>query len=252
MCGRYANALGGQQLAESFSARDETGGVQPNFNVAPTASAPVVVIPPGQQPTPAPRLRLARWGLVPSWAKDAAIGNKMINARAETVAAKPAFRAALRARRCLVPITGYYEWQRTKEARRAQPYLVRPVDGELAALAGLYELWRPPTGGTLATFTIITTTAPAGLESLHPRSPVVLPPADWSHWLDPALADPAVLTSMLGPAPAGVLRAYPVDTQVGNVRNNGPHLLEPVTPAGDGDGVGSRAARSGAAPVDRE
>ncbi|WP_131785453.1 SOS response-associated peptidase [Protofrankia symbiont of Coriaria ruscifolia] len=244
MCGRYANAMGGQQLAESFSARDETGGTQPNFNVAPTASAPVVVIPSGQ-PAPAPRLRLARWGLVPSWANDVTIGNRMINARAETVAIKPAFRAALRARRCLVPITGYYEWHRVEGVRRAQPYLVRPADSEFGALAGLYELWRCPSGDMLATFTIITTTAPAGLEFLHPRSPVVIPPAAWSHWLDPGLDDPATLTSMLGPAPAGVLRAYPVSSQVGNVRNNGPHLLEPVTPAGDeADGTGRRATHA--------
>ncbi len=233
MCGRYANALSARQLAESFTARDETGGAQPNFNVAPTSEVPVVVIPP-EQPDGGARLRMARWGLVPSWARDSAIGNRLINARAETVATKPAFRAALRARRCLVPATGYYEWHRVDGARRGQPYLVHPGDDGPAALAGLYEVWQPPSGAVRATFTIITTTAAGGLEFLHPRSPVLLPRASWSRWLDPRLDDPAAVTAMLAPAPVGMLRAYPVTSRVGNVRNNDPHLLDPVV-GGDTD-----------------
>ncbi len=227
VCGRYANALSARQLTESFAARDETDGVQPNFNVSPTNIAPVVVIP-SEGPLAGARLRTARWGLVPSWARDVAIGNRLINARAETVATKPAFRAALRARRCLVPATGYYEWHRADGARRGQPYLVRPADDTPAGLAGLYEVWHPPSGGVLATFTVITTTAAGGLEFLHPRSPVLLPQASWSRWLDPCVNDPEAVTGMLGPAPAGMLRAYPVSSRVGNVRNNDPHLLDPV------------------------
>jgi putative SOS response-associated peptidase YedK len=229
VCGRYANAVSARELEDLFTACDETGGIQPNFNVAPTTTAPVVVVPPGQ-PAAGARVRTARWGLVPSWARDTAIGNRLINARAETVAAKPAFRAALRARRCLVPATGYYEWHRVDGARRGQPYLVRPSDGTPAVFAGLYEVWRPPpgSGATQVTFTIITTSAAGGLEFLHPRSPVLLPRASWSRWLDPCMDDPAAVTGMLAPAPAGMLRAHPVSRRVGNVRNNDPQLLDPV------------------------
>ncbi len=251
VCGRYANTFTTQQLAESFTACDETGGAEPNFNVAPTNTAPVVVIP-RDQPTADARLRLARWGLVPSWADDIAIGTRLINARAETVAIKPAFRAAFRARRCLVPATGYYEWHRVEGARRKQPYLVRPDNGEPAAFAGLYEVWQPPSGGRLATFTVITTTAAGGLEFLHPRSPVLLPRSSWSRWLDPRLEDPVALTGMLAPAPPGVLRAHPVSAQVGNVHNNGAYLLDPVVPDDEPGRSGQPAVQAGKVMPDRD
>ncbi len=255
MCGRYTQKLKADDLVAAMSARDETGGgVRESYNVAPTSTMPIVVAEPpaaGGGPggaaggdsgapsgddrsgrAPAGRvLRLATWGLVPSWAKDRAIGTKMINARAETVATKPAFRAAFAARRCLVPATGFYEWFHPGGgSRRGQPFYIYPAghpgSGGIFAFAGLYEVWRK--GETpLVTFTILTTGAAEGLAFLHDRSPVILPAAAWDRWIDPA-ADPAALAPLLRPAPVGVLAAHPVGAAVGNVRNKDPRLTDPV------------------------
>ncbi|WP_041939034.1 MULTISPECIES: SOS response-associated peptidase [Frankia] len=259
MCGRYTQKLKADDLVAAMSARDETGGgVAESYNVAPTSTMPIVVAEPpeaGGGPggaaggdaggdaggpsgddlsgrEPAGRvLRLATWGLVPSWAKDRAIGAKMINARAETVATKPAFRAAFAARRCLVPATGFYEWFHPGGgSRRGQPFYIYPAGhpaGEgVLAFAGLYEVWRKG-DVPLVTFTILTTGAAEGLAFLHDRSPVILPAAAWDRWIDPA-ADPAALAPLLRPAPVGVLAAHPVGAAVGNVRNKDPRLTDPV------------------------
>nr|WP_035922924.1 SOS response-associated peptidase [Frankia sp. QA3] len=255
MCGRYTQKLKTDDLVAAMSARDGTGsGVAESYNVAPTSTMPIVVAEPseagggsggaagersggpagGERPGTAPAgrvLRLATWGLVPSWAKDRAIGAKMINARAETVATKPAFRAAFAARRCLVPATGFYEWFHPGGgSRRGQPFYIypagHPATGGIFAFAGLYEVWRKG-DAPLVTFTILTTAAAEGLAFLHDRSPVILPAAAWDRWIDPA-SDPAALAPLLRPAPAGVLAAHPVDAAVGNVRNKDPHLTDPV------------------------
>ncbi|MCK9876422.1 SOS response-associated peptidase [Frankia sp. Ag45/Mut15] len=260
MCGRYTQKLKSDDLVAAMSARDETGGaIRENTNVAPTSTMPIVV---AEQPSDTGAdtdtdtgadtdadtgadtdagadaaavgervLRLATWGLVPSWAKDRSIGARMINARAETVAVKPAFRSAYAARRCLVPATGFYEWFRPGGgARRGQPFYMypagHPATGDILAFAGLYEVWRKG-DEPLATFTILTTTAAEGLSFLHDRSPVILPVAAWDRWIDPA-TDPADLTALLRPAPAGVLLAHPVGTAVGNVRNKGAELTDQV------------------------
>jgi putative SOS response-associated peptidase YedK len=260
MCGRYTQKLKTDDLVAAMSARDETGGaVTENYNVAPTSTMPIVVAaPPTEEggpadPTPASGvaasgvaasgaadgggsgagrvLRLATWGLVPSWAKERSIGAKMINARAETAATRPAFRSAYASRRCLVPATGFYEWFHPGGgARRGQPFYVypagHPAAGGIFAFAGLYEVWRKG-GEPLVTFTILTTGAAAGLAFLHDRSPVILPAAAWERWLDPT-GNPAALAPLLRPAPAGAVAAHPVAAAVGNVRNKGPHLVDPV------------------------
>jgi putative SOS response-associated peptidase YedK len=237
MCGRYANTSDAEDLVREFQAVDATGGgLTRGYNIAPTTRVPIVIAP---GPPPAERrLGLARWGLVPSWAKNPNVGARMFNARAESVASKPAFRAALRTRRCLVPATGYYEWMTVEAAGPGgrpgrRPYFVRSVDGAPLAFAGLYEMWRDSSGERLTSCTVITTTSAGDLPDLHERSPVILRRSDWDRWLDPAGAD---LTDLLTPAPVGTLLAYRVDPAVGNVRNNRPDLLEalPATaePAG--------------------
>ncbi len=187
-------------------------------------------------------LRVVRWGLVPSWAKDVSIGSRLINARAETVAEKPAFRRAFARRRCLLPADGYYEWMvlgateaSDRPGKKAkQPYFIHRADGGPLAFAGLYELWRDRSvpdedpAAWLWSATIITTTAPDELGEIHDRMPMVIPPDSWADWLDPANTDVADLRALLAPAMASGLATYPVSTEVNSVRNNGPQLVEQI------------------------
>lgn len=224
----------------------------PDYNVAPTKSVHLVLERPArpaaphrgapERLVPARQLRVARWGLVPSWAKDPGIGAKMINARFETVTEKPAFRTAASRRRCLVPADGYYEWYADKGKKRPH-YLHRRDDGVLA-FAGLYDIWRDPgrPDGDPAAWvwscTIITTEATDELGHIHDRMPMVVPSAHRSRWLDTTLTEPQVANRLLVAAGAEGLVTYPVSRDVGDVRNNGSHLIEPVTPsAADDDEV---------------
>jgi putative SOS response-associated peptidase YedK len=191
-------------------------------------------------------LRVVRWGLVPSWAKDISIGSRLINARAETVSEKPSFRRAFARRRCLLPADGYYEWQvlagaGPKGKNLKQPYFIHRADGGPLAFAGLYELWRDrqvPDGDPdawLWTATIITTSAPDELGEIHDRMPMVISPESWADWLDPGNSEVSDLRALLAPAAARGLATYPVSTAVNSVRNNGPELIEPVpAPLGPG------------------
>ena len=225
MCGRYAGAAGVPDLLERFAAEPGSDVVlPPRYNIAPTQDVHVVVAgPDGRR-----RLDVARWGLVPPWADDPAIGSRLINARLETITEKPAFRAAFAARRCLVPADGYYEWYAAEDR---QPYLIHPPDGSGLAFAGITESWTDRRTGRLLTTVAIITTASAGPAArLHDRMPVLVPPEHWDDWLDPGLADPAALAARLA-AVEPELDAHPVSRAVGDVRNDGPHLLrpEPVT-----------------------
>ncbi len=216
MCARYNLHSSPQALAEYFQAAALDPPVTlrlPNFNVAPTQQAPVVVGGPR-------RFEVMRWGLVPFWAKDPRIGRSTINARAETVAEKPSFRAAFRARRCLVPADGFYEW--TGPRGKRQPLNIHRADGQPLALAGLWESHEE----FGPTFTIITTAPNDYMAAYHHRMPAILEPGDWDAWLAPEDEDPAWRAAVLRPAADHVLTGYPVSPAVNSVANNGPHLLE--------------------------
>ena len=218
MCGRYASARSAQELASWFDAEEPDEELAPAWNVAPTDPVYAVVHRELRQ------LRVLRWGLVPSWSKDAKGAARMINARVESVGTKPAFRAAYQRRRCLLPADGYYEWQ--VDGTRKQPYFLSARDGSPLAMAGLYEVWSPPGGERLWTCTVITTSAADEHGEIHDRTPLLVLPKDWSRWLDPALEDPGA--DLLVPGTSGVLDAWPVSPAVGNVRNDGPQLVEPL------------------------
>lgn len=168
-----------------------------------------------------------RWGLIPSWARDPAIGGRMINARSETAADKPAFRSALRRRRCLVPADGFYEWQPV--GRVKQPYHIHAAGGGPLAIAGLWERWTAPDGGDIETCALLTTAANDAVAALHDRMPVILSPDDFSRWLDPAVTDPAVIADLLRPVAADHLTWHPVSTRVNRVGEDDADLLRPVT-----------------------
>ena len=226
MCGRYASARSVQDLASAFGIREDNveADVVADWNVAPTKPI-VAALDRGAGVV----LTTVRWGLVPSWADDPSIGSRMINARLETAWEKPAFRPALESRRCLIPADGWYEWQTRPDGTR-QPYYLTPDDGALLAFAGLWEVWRDGEGRPLPTATILTGPAPADLRDLHDRAPVVLPAASWSGWLDRDSAMDDV-RRLLQPTAPGVVTARPVSEAVGDVRVNGPQLVEPVTVA---------------------
>lgn len=242
MCGRYASARKRIELLEEFSVQRDAVAepLAPDYNVAPTKpvyavltrGADTAVGRPGQ---PERQLRVVRWGLVPFWAKDTKIGSRLINARAETVADKPAFRRAFAQRRCLLPADGYYEWQQTADGPK-QPFFITRADGGSLAFAGLYELWRDATvpdgdpEAWLWTATIITTSAPDELGKIHDRMPMTVGAAGWADWLDPANSRAADVSALLTPAAVSGLTTYPVSTAVNSVRNNGPQLIEPARP----------------------
>lgn len=241
MCGRYAASRNPDDLVEEFEVAERPEQVlKPSWNVAPTQNVHAVLErPPRDDPegSPVRALRIVRWGLVPSWAKDPAIGSRMINARMETVAEKPAFRRAFARRRCLLPADGYFEWY--GEKGRKQPFFIHPADGGVLAMAGLYELWRDPSVSDedadpwLWTCTVLTTSAPDDLGRIHDRMPLLVEKARYGEWLDPQRTDPDELRRLLVPAAPGRLTAEPVSTEVNNVRNNGPHLVEPIPLEGD-------------------
>ena len=220
MCGRYASSRGADDLVAHFGVEEvPEEQLAPSYNVAPTDPVPVVLERSGTR-----LLKVVRWGLVPSWAKDAKGAARLINARSETLADKPAFRAAYARRRCLVPADGYYEWK--NDGGRKQPWFLSARDGGPLAMAGLYEVWAPPEGDRLWTCTVITTSAPDELGEIHDRTPLLVPPGDWDRWLDPELEDPG--QGLLVPGVPGVLDAWPVSPAVGNVRNDGPELVAPL------------------------
>lgn len=243
MCGRYASFRTEQDLADEFAiavVADDVRLLPQSWNVAPTDGVRLVVERADQATGEVTRqLRVARWGLVPSWAKDPSVGNRMINARTESLADKPAFARPFAVRRALLPADGYFEWQaRPAEpgARRApkQPYYIHPADGSVAALAGLYEFWKDPARDEddplrwLVSATVITRPASALLAPIHDRQPLILPRECWDAWLSPAVgADEARALLTVEPPP---LLPTPVSTQVNDVAHDGPELIDPMAP----------------------
>lgn len=220
MCGRFTQERPTSDLAEIFAAEDLADDPGSRFNVAPTDEAVVVV-----QRDEHRAIKAYRWGLIPHWADGPKIGNRMFNARAETLASSPVFRDAFRRRRCLVPVDSFFEWRREGTVR--QPFRIVRADGRPLALAGLWSGWRDPeTEEVRRTFTIVTTTPNDLMRPIHNRMPVVVPFDAWDRWLDPALPDLGELQSLLVPAPDEDLEAYPVSRAVNNVRNDGPELIE--------------------------
>lgn len=220
MCGRYASFLSPEMIARLFGTRNPLPNLRATWNMAPTMQAPVVRLHPD---THERHLDALTWGFVPAFAKSLKDARKPINARAETVASSGMFRAAFAKRRCIVPASAFYEWRADPGGKA--PFAIARADGEPMAFAGLWEGWRSPEGDILRTFAILTTGANGQMSALHERMPVILEQADWPAWLNEHEGDPV---SLLRPAPEGVLRLWPVDKRIGNVRNDGPELLVPA------------------------
>jgi putative SOS response-associated peptidase YedK len=233
MCGRFVAASTPEKIAEYFGAAFEGETLGENYNVAPTNDIYAVVA----GPDGAPRLEVFHWGLIPVWAKERKLGQKMINARAETLSSKPAFKGVFKKHRCIIPMDGFYEWRAgtpggpvTKAGKPAkQPMYIQRLDGEPLAVAGLWSAWRDPASGGgdwLHTASVVTTSANATMAPIHDRMPVILPQSAWATWLDPSNEDIDALGGLLRPAPDTLLTTHPVSTDVNNVRNKGPALIE--------------------------
>ena len=243
VCGRYASSRRPEDLVEEFEVErvDVREDLEPDFNVAPTKPVYGVLDRRRRdaQDIVVRRLAVLRWGLIPSWSKQASIGSRLINARMETVADKPAFRKAFASRRCLLPADGYYEWYDTSATTAKgkpikQPFYITPGDGGVLAMAGLYEIWRDPgvADGEPDAFrwtcTVLTTRAEDSLGHIHDRMPLLVEPDRYATWLDPMESDRSKLVDLLVPAAPGRLEAYPVSTMVNNVNNTGPELAQPL------------------------
>jgi len=223
MCGRFTLRASPSVVAAQFGLF-ETPAWAPRFNIAPTQ--PVIAIRCLGTGGGRPEAVWLRWGLVPHWAEDPGIGNRLINARSETVAAKPAFRTALRRRRCLVVADGFYEWK--KEGSVRQPYFIRFRDDRVFAFAALWDVWEGPEHTALESCTLLTTQPNALVGRIHDRMPVILPPEHYATWLDPALEDPGRLLPLLGPHPADEMEAYAVTRRVNNAQWDDPQCIQPA------------------------
>ena len=222
MCGRFAFFSAHEAIVRLFQLQSDAPEVEPHYNIAPTQYVAAIRVNRERER----RLSMLYWGLVPSWATEKSLGARMINARAETLRDKPAFRNAYERRRCLVLADGYYEWQRTGAVK--QPWFIRLASGEPFGMAGLWEVWRDPADGELLRSCSIVTTTPArSIAHLHDRMPVILPRSAHAAWLDPANKDLEGLDALLAPAPSGELAAHPVSSRVNSARVDEPTLVEP-------------------------
>ena len=221
MCGRFSLTADLGELTSRFEFEGNWSELEPNYNVAPTQNV-LTVIDDGEKR----RGGFMRWGLIPHWAKNPSIGSRMINARAETVAQKPAYRSAFKRRRCLVLADGFYEWQKTGRAKT--PMRIVMESGELFAFAGLWALWKDPEGNTVPSCTVITTQANDLLRPIHDRMPVILPREMEEFWLDREIQDVPALENALTAYPSDLMKTYQVSTLVNSARNNRPEILEPV------------------------
>lgn len=221
MCGRYSQTADGEKLGERFGCKIAPGKISRRYNIAPMQEAPVVVAEGTRQ------LKPMQWGLVPSWAKEAAIGNKMINARAETLTEKPSFRKSFERQRCLVPADGFYEWRKLGQ-RTKVPVRITLRSREPFAFAGLWDTWKKPDSGELQSFTIVTTEPNELMRPIHNRMPVILRREDEEMWLDPDLRDTARLLPALTPYPPGEMDAYDVSALVNSPKNDVPECIAPA------------------------
>jgi putative SOS response-associated peptidase YedK len=222
MCGRYRLSRRKQLVEEYFDSVGEEDW-SPRYNIAPTQPVPVIRQNPKE---PRRELSLVRWGLVPFWAKDLSGGAKMINARSETAATVPAFRDALKLRRCLIPADGFYEWQKTGKAK--QPYCFEVNDGELFAFAGLWDRWKDPSGQWVKSCSILTTTPNAVASAIHDRMPVILDRTNFDLWLDPGMTNVEAASDLLKPCDAQLMRCYPVSNRINHVANDDAACSTPV------------------------
>src|SRR5262245_37254662 len=221
MCGRFSLTSKAQRLRDRFALSVAPDELAPRYNIAPTQ--PVLVIPNRRQRL----LRPARWGLVPHWATDLKVGNRMINARAETLPARAAYRTALERRRCIIPADGFYEWKR--DGKQRTPFYIHARDGEPLAFAGLWDVWRPPEGEPVASCTIITTDPNDSVAELHDRMPVILAPDAFDAWLDPTPRHADALMPLLVPCPSEWLEVYQVSNLVNSPDNEDPACVAPVS-----------------------
>ena len=225
MCGRYVITSAPEAIRALFRYQEQPN-FPPRYNVAPTQPIPIVRLAQGVR-----QFALVRWGLLPSWVKDSKAFTLVINARGESVLDKPAFRNAMKYRRCLIPADGFYEWKAS--GGRKRPYFIRPTSGAPMAFAGLWESWTGPNGEELETAAIVTTKANHALEGVHDRMPVVVPPDVFDLWLNCGEVDATTAAALIAPAPDDAMEAYPVSTDVNRVANDNAKLLEPAAPGSE-------------------
>lgn len=242
MCGRFVLTSPAEALRSQFGLR-QTPDLVARYNIAPTQPIAIVRLEAG-----VPRWALARWGFVPAWVEDPAAFTLLVNARSESAAAKPAFRNAMRHRRCLMPADGFYEWRR--QGARSRPFYFRPRGGGPIAFAGLWETWSGPNGEEVDTAAILTTAANGDVAAVHARMPVILPPDAYARWLDCARVDVTVAAALLVPAPDGTLEGVAVSGAVNRIDRDGPELIVAATEEPVGDAVPARLKRraKGSAP----
>jgi putative SOS response-associated peptidase YedK len=223
MCGRYRLSRRKQLVEEYFESVSGEEDWVPRYNIAPTQAVPIIRQHPKE---PHRDLSLVRWGLIPSWAKDASGAAGMINARSETAATLPAFRDAVKSRRCLIPADGFYEWKKTGKSKH--PYCFELNDGDLFAFAGFWDRWKDPSGQWVKSCSILTTTPNALTSAVHDRMPAILDPDPYDLWLDPGMQDVKVVSDMLKPFDARLMRSYPVSTRINHVANDDAQCSTPV------------------------
>ena len=224
MCGRYALNTSTGDIENRFRSTGTLAGMEPHYNIAPGMHIPILLNEPEGRV-----IRLAKWGLVPHWAKDPAIGYKMINAQSEGISEKPSFRSSFRSSRCLIPATGFFEWSHI--GKEKIPYYIHLKHEDLFAFAGLYSVWKDAEDHPMLTCTIITTTPNTLMKPIHDRMPVIFSKQDEDSWLDSTVSDPSALLALLDPYPASDMTAHTVSTGVNNTRNDSADLLDYVKPA---------------------
>lgn len=224
MCGRYTTTVEEETLFARFRIREYGGQHIPRYNIAPTQSNPVVLVSEENKRIMTPM----RWGLIPSWAKEESIGNKMINARIETITQKPSFKTAFAKRRCLVPADGYYEWRKTGAPGKKSPFRITLKSRELFAFAGLWDVWKNEEGEKIKSYTIITAEADELVAKIHPRMPIILRAENEDNWIDPTIKDVRAIEKLLQPIPSNLVEMYEVSPLVGRANIDMESLIQPI------------------------